>query len=150
MQLLSPHTLVCGSWLIIARKLSPHQKTNNSTSPRPHATLKEADLPASWDWRDVEGRNYLSPVRNQHIPQYCGGCWAFASTSALADRVNILRGAAWMIGGAALTESNIVVECRSRRVAAFSGYVDHSYTRTYSIHSTHHHLLSPCLKACGL
>lgn len=53
------------------------------------------DLPSSLFWGNVSGINYLTVSRNQHIPQYCGGCWSFASTSALADRFKILRNAAW-------------------------------------------------------
>jgi cathepsin X len=50
-------------------------------------TLKA--LPESFTWADVQGRSYLTPIRNQHIPTYCGSCWAFAATSTIADRWNV-------------------------------------------------------------
>ena len=55
-------------------------------SPRPGDKFDESELPENFDWRNVFDFNYLSRTTNQNLPRYCDSCWAFASSSALADR----------------------------------------------------------------
>ena len=50
-------------------------------------TREESFLPKSFDWRNVDGVNYVSPVRNQGA---CGSCYAFSSMGMLESRVRIL------------------------------------------------------------
>ena len=40
-------------------------------------------LPTRWDGRDPYGNgSYVTAVRNQYLPRWCGSCWAQAVTSA--------------------------------------------------------------------
>ncbi|XP_067890076.1 dipeptidyl peptidase 1 [Heterodontus francisci] len=60
--------------------------------PRPMPVSEEMQklaesLPESWDWRNVGGVNYVSPVRNQGS---CGSCYSFSSMGMLEARIRIL------------------------------------------------------------
>lgn len=78
-------------------------------SPRPHEYLTAADLPAAFTWGNVNGVNYLTERRNQHgIEAYCGSCWDFASTSAVSDRIAILRNNTWP---AVVLSAQVVLNC---------------------------------------
>jgi len=66
------------------------------TSPLPHTLLQPLlaqglVIPPNWDWRNVSGVSYLTKMLNQHLPQYCGSCWAHGTLSSLADRIKIAR-----------------------------------------------------------
>ncbi|XP_035206652.1 dipeptidyl peptidase 1-like [Stegodyphus dumicola] len=46
-----------------------------------------SQLPAEFDWRNVNGINFVSPVRNQGE---CGSCYAFSSLAMLESRLRIM------------------------------------------------------------
>uniref|UniRef100_T1IR55 Dipeptidyl peptidase 1 n=1 Tax=Strigamia maritima TaxID=126957 RepID=T1IR55_STRMM len=45
-----------------------------------------SNLPLVFDWRNVSGVNYISPIRNQGT---CGSCYSFASMAMLEARLRI-------------------------------------------------------------
>ena len=71
----------------------------------PATLLKNEDLPSTWDWRAVPlgvglpNVSFAARVRNQHLPKWCGSCWAHAATVVLGSR--------WKIHGAALHQLDI-------------------------------------------
>ncbi|XP_018408749.1 PREDICTED: dipeptidyl peptidase 1 [Nanorana parkeri] len=48
---------------------------------------KYQGLPDSWDWRNIAGYNFVSPVRNQGS---CGSCYSFATMGMLESRIRVM------------------------------------------------------------
>lgn len=86
--------------------------------PLPVDYIDPDTLPTSFDWNSISGRSYLTKSLNQHIPQYCGSCWAHASLSSLADRIKIARNATGI-------EINLsiqyILNCGTEEVGSCSG-----------------------------
>eukprot|EP00555_Chaetoceros_dichaeta_P014181 CAMPEP_0198255918 /NCGR_PEP_ID=MMETSP1447-20131203/5940_1 /TAXON_ID=420782 /ORGANISM="Chaetoceros dichaeta, Strain CCMP1751" /LENGTH=342 /DNA_ID=CAMNT_0043942417 /DNA_START=208 /DNA_END=1236 /DNA_ORIENTATION=- len=72
--------------------MEDHKIMNDYTSPLPYEYIAAKELPETFDWGNIDGKSYLTHSLNQHIPQYCGSCWAHGAMSALADRIKIARG----------------------------------------------------------
>ena len=42
-------------------------------------------------WNPYSNGSYVTGIRNQYLPRWCGTCWTQDVTSALSDRLKILR-----------------------------------------------------------
>ena len=76
------------------------------------------------DRRNVDGRNYISPVKNQDIPQYCDASWAFSVTSALTDRMRYLKGPAWPFYE---LSTQVLINCADSYSGCYGGDVFSAY-----------------------
>ncbi len=71
-------------------------------------------LPATFDWRNYNGYDYVTPVKDQGN---CGSCWAFSTTAALESNVLITKGAFSNLS------EQILVSC-SGAGSCSGGYID--------------------------
>merc|ERR1712130_556143 len=69
------------------RRKKPAPKYKKDRSPKYQKPKNQAN-PAAVDWTNVDGKSYVTPVKNQ---EQCGSCWAFSTTGSLESRYAILR-----------------------------------------------------------
>jgi cathepsin X len=94
------HGMLLASSVSALRYIDPEYPGHRSPSVKTASLITEPlplldSIPTEWLWNDANGTNYLTNMFNQHVPQYCGSCWAHAATSAFSDRIKIARNAAW-------------------------------------------------------
>lgn len=68
-----------------------HKRQEDYTLPLPIKFIDIEELPKEFTWSNINGTSYITTPRNQHLPVYCGSCWAHAAMSSLADRIKIAR-----------------------------------------------------------
>lgn len=78
--------------LLGRRRFQRHLKIGRARVEPTPALLTEQEivesdqLPEKWDWRNVSGINYLTPVRNQGS---CGSCYAMSALAMFESRLKI-------------------------------------------------------------
>ena len=87
--------------------MEDHTVLENYSLPLPSSYIDAKSLPDSFHWGDVDGKSYLTRSMNQHVPQYCGSCWAFGALSSLADRIKIARASSSSSSGSPATTDDI-------------------------------------------
>lgn len=68
-------------------EMSGHTRPELVKSALPHTYLTQQDIPAAWNWGDVNGVSFLTRALNQHVPQ----CAPPAPRAARAGALRSLR-----------------------------------------------------------
>ncbi len=77
--------------MMVGGRINEYIPQLNNTDYLRETALEVSTLPNEFTWQEQNGINYLTKNLNQHIPVYCGSCWAHGSVSALSDRIKIMR-----------------------------------------------------------
>ena len=65
------------------------QRLQISASRAAAAQIGAVGAPAAYDWRNVGGNNYVTPIRDQG---QCGSCVSFGATATVEAKLRIQRG----------------------------------------------------------
>ncbi len=64
----------------------PETKDHDDMEPLVLSKHRVDELPEHLDWRDMDGKNYVTPVLEQHP---CGSCWATSTLAAVESAIAI-------------------------------------------------------------
>jgi C1A family cysteine protease len=67
------------------------EKTLEIMDPDPQPTMSFDDLPPQFSWKNYNG-NWLTPVKDQAYPVYCGSCYIFAAWSIFEAAIDLASG----------------------------------------------------------
>jgi C1A family cysteine protease len=71
----------------IEKKSKSFKKALNENYTETTGVGSPPSLPLSFDWRNVNGSNWLTPVKLQH----CGNCWAYSAVAGVEAEIKISR-----------------------------------------------------------
>jgi hypothetical protein len=115
------------------KKAKTAKRVKDSYSlPLPKSYIAFEDLPEAFSWDNVDGTSYLTHMLNQHIPQYCGSCWAHSSMSSLADRIKIARSVDQKGGPEINLSIQFLLNCAAVAGSCFGGRAAAAYEFIHS------------------
>jgi C1A family cysteine protease len=78
-------------------------------------------VPPEWDWRDVNGSTWVTPVKNQGN---CGSCWAFGAVAELESATMLSK---FGIVQVLDLSEQYMVSCDKSNFGCNGGYMDRAY-----------------------
>lgn len=88
-----------------SEKVPSEEGTRSREVPVLPDNIRDA-LPAHFDWRDVDGRDWMTPVKDQGG---CGSCWAFSAVGVMEPYYNFINNDPDL--DLNLSEENFVSDC---------------------------------------
>jgi len=112
----------------------PQRPTSAPPAPAAAVTARPgvagAAPPAAFDWRDYNGGNWTTPIKDQGV---CGSCWAFGAVGALEAAINVDLGIPDV--DMDLSEQYLVTDCAIDAGSCTGGWhmLAFDYIRDYGI-----------------